>query len=78
MAFSSAIATFTGAQDSVAVTWATAFAAPPTLVTHGVLVSDGIGTVEVSIPSSTLTATGCTVETSARFTGAVQLIANGV
>jgi hypothetical protein len=78
MAFSSAIATFNGTQDSVAVTWATAFASPPVLVTHGVLVSDGVGTVEVSIPSSSLTATGCTVETTARFTGAVQLIANGV
>jgi hypothetical protein len=77
MAIQTAVATFTGAEDSVAVTWSAAFGAAPTVATAGVLISDGFGAVGIDIPTSSLTATGCTVETSARFTGAVELIASG-
>jgi hypothetical protein len=75
MALSTATATFNGSQDSVAVVWSTAFISAPTLVTSGVVITDGSGPVMVDIIS--VTNTGCTVETSARFTGAVELIANG-
>lgn len=72
MAIATATATFTGSEDSVAVLWPTAFAVAPS-VTAGVDVTDG-ATVEVDVVS--ITATGCTVEASARFTGVVELIAS--
>lgn len=78
MATSTATATFTSSQDSVAVTWATAFTSPPTIVTAGIVVTDGQGPVSVTIPGASLTSTGCSVEPSGRFAGSVQLIANGV
>lgn len=75
MALATATATFTGVQDTVAVVWSAAFIAAPTLVTSGVVITDGSGPVYVDIIS--VTNTGCTVETSGRFSGAVELIANG-
>lgn len=75
MAIATATATFTGAEDSVAFIWSTAFINTPTLVTTGVVISDSLGPVVVNIVS--VTNAGCTVETSARFTGAVELIASG-
>jgi hypothetical protein len=75
MALATATATFTSAEDSVAVSWSTAFVSAPTLVTAAVVVTDGFGAVAVDIIS--VTNTGCTVETSGRFTGAVELIASG-
>jgi hypothetical protein len=74
MALATATAAFNSSQDSVAVVWSTAFISAPTLVTSGVVVTDGSGPVAVDIIS--VTNTGCTVETSARFTGAVELIAS--
>lgn len=75
MALATATATFTAVQDSVVVVWSTAFISAPTLVTSGVTVTDGSGPVQVDIIS--VTNTGCTVETSGRFAGSVNLIASG-
>lgn len=77
MAIQTAIATFTGAEDSVAVVWSSPFSSSPTLITAGVVISDTGGAVAVDIPSSSVTGAGCTVETSGRFTGLVELIASG-
>lgn len=78
MAVGTATAIFTGAEDSVAVTWVmvagSAFTAPPA-VTAGVNVSDGGGPVAVDVVS--VTTTGATVNPSARFTGTIELIAEG-
>jgi hypothetical protein len=77
MAIQTAVATFTGAEDSVAVTWSSPFSSSPTLITAGVVISDSGGAVAIDIPSASVTGAGCTVETSARFAGAVELIASG-
>jgi len=77
MAIQTAIATFTGAEDSVAITWSAPFSSAPLLVSAGVQISDTGGAVAVDIPAASLTAAGCTVETSGRFTGLVELIASG-
>lgn len=73
MAIATATATFTGAEDSVAVSWSTPFSSTPTVRQDGVVISDGNGPVAVNI--ITVTTTGCTVETSGRFGGTVELIA---
>lgn len=75
MALATATATFNGSQDSVAVVWSTAFVSTPTVRQDGVVITDGLGPVAVNIIS--VTNLGCTVETSGRFTGAVELIASG-
>jgi hypothetical protein len=74
MALATATATFTASQDSVAVVWSTAFISAPTIASMGVIITDGNGPVGIDIIS--VTNTGCTVETTARFTGAVELIAS--
>jgi hypothetical protein len=75
MAIATATATFTGVEDSVAVVWSTAFVGAPTIKQSGVNIADGNGPVSVDLIS--VTNTGCTVETSGRFTGTVDLIASG-
>jgi hypothetical protein len=77
MAIQTAIATFTGAEDSVAVTWSATFASAPTVLTAGVVISDTGGAVGIDVPLASVTSTGCTVETTGRFAGAVELIASG-
>lgn len=74
MAIATATATFDGTQDSVAVVWPAPFANAPN-VTFGVGVLDG-STVEVDVPLASITTTGCTVETFARFAGKAELIAS--
>jgi hypothetical protein len=74
MAIVVATATFDGTQDSVAVLWSSAFSAAPGTVTYGIGISDGGGVIDCDVTS--VTATGCTVEPSARFTGVVELIAS--
>lgn len=75
MALATATATFTGVEDSIAVVWSTAFVGTPTVRQDGVNISDGLGGVAVNIISPTNL--GCTVETTGRFTGTVELIASG-
>jgi len=75
MALATATATFTGAEDSVAVVWSTAFISTPSVRQTGVVITDGGGPVAIDIINPTNT--GCTVETSGRFTGTVELIASG-
>lgn len=70
-----ATAAFDGTQDTVVVTWSTAFVNTPTIASAGIVITDGFGAPSVDIIS--VTNTGCTVETSGRFTGAVELIASG-
>jgi len=70
MATQTATATFTGAEDSVAVTWT---AMPGNFgISAGVQITDGSGPVAVSL--SSVSSTGATVNTSARFTGTVSLM----
>lgn len=75
MAIATATATFASAEDSVAVVWSTAFVGTPTVRQDGVVITDSLGPVVVNIIS--VTNTGCTVETSGRFAGTVELIASG-
>jgi hypothetical protein len=70
MAIQTAVATFTGAQDTISVVWPVPFASTPT-VTAGIGVSDG-QTLDVDVTG--ITTTGCTVEPTARFNGPVALI----
>lgn len=72
MAIVVATAAFTGAEDTVVVTWSTPFLAVPS-APAGVSVSDG-QTLDVDLTS--VTTTGCTVEPTARFVGNVELIAS--
>jgi len=74
MAIATATAVFDGTQDSVAVSWSTAFAAAPGTVTYGIGISDGGGVIDCDVTS--VTSAGCTVEPTARFTGVVELIAS--
>lgn len=76
MAIQTARAFFTGAEDSVAVTW-------PTLGTATPAVSMGVTTLDaplgvISASYTTLTASGCTVVPTERFTGTVEVIAMDV
>lgn len=72
MAIVVATAAFTGAEDTVVVSWSTPFLSTPS-VTAGISVSDG-QTLDVDVIS--VTTTGCTVEPTARFVGNVELIAS--
>lgn len=72
MALATATATFTGAEDTVAVVWSTALVTSP-VVTYGITVTDG-QTLDADVTS--ITTTGCTVEPTARFVGTVELIAS--
>jgi hypothetical protein len=65
-------AAFDGTQDTVAVTWSTAFLTAPS-VTAGISVADS-QVLDVGLTS--ITTTGCTVEPTARFVGSVELIAS--
>jgi hypothetical protein len=69
MAMQNATASFDGSQDSVAVTW-------PTMtgnygINHGLAITDAAGPVSIWLTS--VSSSGATVNTSARFTGAVDL-----
>lgn len=69
MAIQTATATFTGAEDFVAVTWpamAGSFG-----IAHGITVTDAQGPVVVWLTGRS--STGATVNTSARFSGSVEL-----
>lgn len=71
MAVQTATATFTGSEDTVAVTWpamAGAFG-----VAASVIVTDGAGVVAVALDGDP-TPTGATVRTVARFSGRVELL----
>lgn len=73
MAIATTTATFTGSEDSVAVTWPTLGTATPA-VSLGVCISDSpLGVVDADYTN--LTASGCTVVPSERFTGTVEIIA---
>lgn len=68
MALQSATATFNGTQDNVAVTWT---AMPASFgISGGETVTDGNG--PTAIWTTARSSTGCTVNTSARFTGTVE------
>lgn len=69
MATQTAIATFTGAEDSIALTWT----AMPSLyaIEHGVTVTDGGGPVGVQL--SSVSSSGATVQPTARFSGTIAL-----
>jgi hypothetical protein len=69
MALQVATATFNGTQDTVAVSWTAPIGNFG--ITAGVTVTDSIGPVVITLESRT--STGCTVRTSARFTGTVEL-----
>lgn len=76
MAIATATATFTGVEDSVAVTWSALNTATPA-VSAGVCIGDApLGPVDVDIPSASITASGCTVVPSARFVGIIEIIAS--
>jgi hypothetical protein len=47
------------------------------VLTAGVVISDTGGAVGIDVPLASVTSTGCTVETTGRFAGAVELIASG-
>jgi hypothetical protein len=72
MATATATATFTGAEDTVAVTYAGITSNPPK-VFDGAVVTDSGPAPIISITGAP-TNTGCTVATSARFTGTVNLL----
>jgi hypothetical protein len=77
MAIATAVATFTGAEDNTTATWTTPFGIAPLVLGATVTISDGLGPVVVDVPTASITTTGCTVETSGRFSGLVELVANG-
>ncbi len=71
-----ATATFTGAEDSVAVTWNNAFTDTTYKIEPGpATVTDGGGAINVAVDGTTISKTGCTVITTARFAGSVDLVA---
>jgi len=73
MAIVAVTATFTGAEDSVAVTWTALNTATPA-VTAGVCLPDTtLGVVDADVTS--VSATGCTIVPSDRFVGTVEVIA---
>lgn len=76
MAIISTTATFTGAEDSVAVSW-TALGTSTPAVSLGVAVdtSQPGNTGVVDADFTSLTSSGCTVVPSARFIGTVEVIA---
>lgn len=71
MAIQTATATFTGAEDSVAVTWP-ALGYTPAAISIGPCTSDSLGVVDAF--ASSVTSTGCTITPTARFTGTVEVI----
>jgi hypothetical protein len=73
MAFQTVTATFTGAEDSVAVTFSPAFTGNFSIV-HSVTVTDGNGPVFVVLTGRS--SSGATVVPSGRFTGTVEVTAN--
>ncbi len=71
-----ATATFTGAEDTVAVSWNNPFTDTTYKVMCGAAnITDGGPPVVVDVDGTTQTTTGITVRTSSRFTGTVDLVA---
>lgn len=73
MAIATAKATFTGAEDSIAVTYANITTAVPTVICSDAIVTDGSPAPVISVQGAP-TNTGCTVATSARFSGTVTIL----
>lgn len=71
MAIQSAIATFTGGEDTIAVTWPVPFSSVPA-VSAGIGVTNG-QTLDVQVTG--VTTTGCTVAPTSAFPGEATLIA---
>lgn len=73
MAIASATASFTGVEDSVAVSWSGITSSPPKVYASAPIVTDAPTDIpEIDLES--VTSSGCTVITSARFTGTVNLL----
>jgi hypothetical protein len=68
MALQTATATFTGAEDTVAVTW-TAMAGSCAVICSNPTITDGSGAIVPWLTS--VTSTGATVNISDRFSGSV-------
>lgn len=73
MAIATATASFNGTQDTVAVSYANITSNPPTVIPGTPVVTDSSPTPLISI-QGTPTNTGCTVATSSRFTGSVNIL----
>lgn len=73
MAIATATATFNGTQDSVAVAYANITTPVPTVICGDAIVTDGSPAPVISVQGAP-TNTGCTVATSSRFTGTVNVL----
>lgn len=72
MAVRTYTATFTGAEDTIAVSFAGDFSSAPKLIGGDPVPTDG---AVVAITLDSVTSSGCNVNTSGRFSGTVTLIA---